>query len=104
MEMRAECFCGAPYSTVLVAVRNGEVLSRTVLATGAPVDEAYVRWFPSVTGLYGVVRDALDRPATYVGVYYDKVYFFPYFIQIDYGGGSIGDKFNYAVDKFTPRQ
>jgi hypothetical protein len=104
MEMRAECFCGAPFTTVLVVVRNGVVQSRTVLATGAPVDTVYQRWFPGVTGLYGVVRDAMDRKATYVGAQYDKVYFYPNFIQIDYGGGNIGDKFNYAVDKFTPRQ
>lgn len=103
MEMRAECYCGAPYSTVLVVVRNGEVQSRTVLATGDPVEATYVRWFPDVPGLYGVVRDALDRKATYVGVRYDKVYFYPSFVQVDYGGGNFGDKFSYAIDKFTPR-
>lgn len=101
MQMRSECFCGAPTESVRLVVRNGAVQSRIVVETGAPVDAAFTRWFPDVLGLFGVVRNALDREATYVGTKYDATYGYPNFIQIDFSGGSFGDKVNYYVERFT---
>lgn len=50
MQMRSECFCGAPTESVRLVVRNGAVQSRVVVETGVPVDAAFAKWFPEVLG------------------------------------------------------
>jgi len=101
LQMRSECFCGEPTGSVRIVVQNGTVQSRTMLDTDAPVEAGFTKWFPDVPGLFGAVRNALDRKATYLATTYDPTYGYPTTIRIDFSGGALGDKENYYVESFT---
>ena len=79
------CECTAQMSgPVVVAVRSGEIVSRTYVMTGAAVEQRYASLFPSIDGLFATIDDARRRNAASVVVEYDRTLGFPTLIAIDY--------------------
>ncbi|MGQ0537915.1 MAG: DUF6174 domain-containing protein [Gemmatimonadaceae bacterium] len=94
------CFC-AYTRPVRLTVRFGSVVSRVDAETGQPVPPhgADVR---DVAGLFGLVRDAIARPAASLSVRYDPTYGFPTNIAIDYIRNAIDDELSVTTSQFQP--
>jgi hypothetical protein len=79
------CFCPVEaIGPVRVRVESGAAVQRTYVATGDPVPESWAELFPTVEGLFGVLRDAYGRDAHEVHVTYDPARGYPTDMMIDY--------------------
>jgi len=77
------CFCGET-RPMRVTVRNGEVQSVVPVGELLPLPGPVAEWYPSITGLFDIVADAIAMPAGSIEARYDAVYGFPLEIAIDY--------------------
>ena len=98
------CECTpASIGPVVVAVRDGVVVSRTYVATGAPVAPTLADVFPAVEGLFAIITDAQRRHAASVVVHYDGELGFPSVISIDYNRQAVDDEFSISANNFVAR-
>ncbi len=73
--LRLSCFC-LDVGRVRVAVRDGAVVGRTVVATGQPLDPRFADQYPSVDGLFATIERAL-REGYAVTATYDRALGYP---------------------------
>jgi hypothetical protein len=79
------CFCLADESgPVRVWVDDGVAGQWTYVATGNPLPEPARSRFPSVAGLFDILREALTQDAHEVQVSYDPEFGYPTEFSIDY--------------------
>ena len=79
------CFCGLESrGPVRVRVEAGVVTERAYVESGEPVPSALADLFPSVEGLFDLVRDAISMGAHTVRVTYDPELGVPVDLWIDY--------------------
>ena len=79
------CFCGVEArGPVRVAVADGQVLSRVYADSGDPVSPPLEDLFPTVDGLFDILRDAIERGAHSIDVTYDPETGVPIDLWIDY--------------------
>jgi hypothetical protein len=90
------------YRAVVVHVRNGQVTDVRYADDDTPVGPAERAEHRTVTGLFEIVRDALDRRAPGLFVRYDDELGFPSTIQVDYDPTRLGDELHIGVSELTP--
>jgi hypothetical protein len=79
------CFCGAAVrGPVRVEVSGATVTSRTYVLGGSPVPSEYAELFPSVDGLFDILREADEAGAFDIQVTYDPLLGVPIDFWIDY--------------------
>jgi hypothetical protein len=95
------CFCMLGGRPVRVVVRDGSIVSLTVLSTGEPVEEQFAGAYRTIDGLFDVVRDARERDAYAMQVRYDDVYGYPDDVFIDYSDRMADEEFGWRITSFT---
>lgn len=79
------CFCGVEArGPVRVTVAGTVVSSRFYIDNGDPVPPNFADLFPTVGGLFDILRDAIDREAHEIRVTYDPETGVPIDFWIDY--------------------
>ncbi|HUP19229.1 MAG TPA: DUF6174 domain-containing protein [Gemmatimonadota bacterium] len=100
LDLRRTCDCETGRTgTVLVRVRGGAVVSRRFTPIGGPVPEEHAHVYPTVSGLFDTVLDALNRGADALEVDYDPNFGIPERVSIDYRAALDGDEVEYEVVK-----
>lgn len=97
-----DCFCVMGGIPVEVTVRNRQVVSVVLAATGAPVATDIARLYHTVDGLFDVIDDAIRQHAHRVSAEYDPVYGFPTTVFIDYQANAVDEEFGFRVSALTP--
>lgn len=97
-ELSRACEC-LPIGAVRIVVENGVVVSRTVVATGEPLEAGMVPHYPDIPGLFDLIDDAYRR-AIDVRVTFDQHYGYPRSASIDYFEGA-DDEIALAVTGFA---
>ena len=100
---RAHCFCAFGGTDVRVIVRDGGVVSATILATGRMLGGTEAVQYRSVEDLFEVIEDAARRDADRIDVTYDAQYGYPANFFIDYSRNAADEEFGYEIVQFTPR-
>jgi len=95
------CEC-LPIGPVRIVVEDGVVVSRTVLATGEPLEASLAPHYPDIPGLFDLVDDAYRR-AIDVRVTFDEQYGYPRSASIDYFEGA-DDEITLSVTEFAAEQ
>jgi hypothetical protein len=79
------CFCPVEYTMpVRVRVVQGVAVERTFVGTGDPVPESMEHLFPTIDGLFDILRQAYAEDAHDVRVSYDPDLGYPTEFGIDY--------------------
>lgn len=79
------CFCGVEYrGPVRIMVEDGVAVERLYVDTGAVVPPAIAGDFPTVEGLFGALRSAIEGGADHVEVTYDPALGLPIDFWIDF--------------------
>lgn len=99
--MRRLCFC-APESTSpqVITVHGGVITSVVYASNGAPVPAFIASTALSVTGLFDIIQQAIDRDAYQLSVQYDAALGFPTSIAIDYILNAADDEVTYTAGSF----
>lgn len=100
LTLRQLCFCGF-VEPVRIEVRNGEKAATLIAATGEPLP--YPIEFPTVSGLFAIIEDALDRDAHELDVTYHPDLGYPVEIAIDYIENAVDDEVTWRVSSVVRR-
>ena len=91
------CFCGGDMiRPVRIAVVNGERVSARYVATDEAVPEEWLKFFPTMEGLFDTLEQAI-RNADAIDVSYDRARGFPITAEIDYMERAIDDELTLRV-------
>jgi hypothetical protein len=102
--LRRDCFCGQEVvGPVRIVVRNGVVVDRYYVTSGASVPLAFERFFPTIDGLFAEVADAIDFGAARLETDYDDAWGFPRLADIDYRASVADDEVVLNAYGFIPR-
>lgn len=92
------CFCGEDArGPVHVTVDGANVTARTYINSGDPVPAQFVDLFPSVDGLFDLLREALESDAHRVDVTYDPISGVPIDFFIDYQQMTADEELGFSV-------
>lgn len=89
------CFCPS-IDPVRIRVHNGQVIDRTVVPTGQPLDPRLADAYPAIPGLFDLVEDAYRR-ADKVNVTFNELFGYPENVTIDYVAAGIDDELTLRV-------
>ena len=81
---RWECFCGDYVQVVDIVVVNGAIASVVDASTGRPVSAEVAARYRTIDGIFGFLREAIDRPADSVRAVYDANLGYPAEGHVDY--------------------
>lgn len=96
--VQRNCFCiDEARGPVYVTVSGEAVVGRAYVDGGDAVPEPYRDLFPSVDGLFDLLRDALERDAYRVTVTYDPDTGVPLDLFIDYEAMVADEELGFAV-------
>lgn len=101
------CFCTIEsLGPVRVRVENGTVVERVQVDSSAPVSPTYAELFPTVQGLFDLIRSAHEQNAHEVRVTYDPALGVPMDVWIDYIEFAADDELGMRVTEAvsTPNQ
>jgi uncharacterized protein DUF6174 len=101
--VRRGCFCYPSVGAVRLTVKNGEVVSRVIVATGDTLSAQSASVYPDVPGLFAIIDHALAN-ADAVDPLFDEIYGFPTRIWIDWKVNWADDETAYWTEGFSPRQ
>ena len=91
------CFCGGDMiRPVRIVVVNGERVSARYLATDEAVPEEWLKFFPTMEGLFDTLEQAI-RTADAIEVTYERTRGFPITAEIDYMERAIDDELTLRV-------
>ncbi|MEH2249576.1 DUF6174 domain-containing protein [Nostoc sp.] len=91
------CFCIADArGPVVIKVRNGQTISVISVDTGKPVNPEYFQKYNTIPKLFDVIKDAINRKAYSLNVWYSARFGYPTKIEIDYNS-QIADEEKYLT-------
>lgn len=99
-EYRKSCFCEFD-GTLIVRVRAGVVTSATRVMDGSALTDEELAQVPTILGLFGIARRALDD-ADEVTVEYHPTLGFPTRIAIDWLEDAVDDEVVYTAGSLDP--
>jgi Family of unknown function (DUF6174) len=92
------CFCGVEArGPVLIEVESGSVTSRSYVDSGDPVLPVFADLFPTVTGLFDLIVEAIEDDAFNIDVSWDIATGFPTDIFIDYDESVADEEVGFRV-------
>lgn len=100
---RTLCFCGYGGEDVRVVIRDGQVISATVVATGEVLGAGITAIYRPVEQLFDVIEDAGRNDAHRIDATYDAHYGYPTHFFIDYRENTADEEFGYEIRQFTVR-
>jgi hypothetical protein len=86
---------------VRIHVRDGAIASAFYAGTDEPLPQSLWAQYPTVEGLFAIVRNALSRRVAGMGVNYDQTYGFPRQIGIDYDSRRFDDDLYIITQDFA---
>jgi hypothetical protein len=93
------CFCSPEAKgPVQVTVQGNTVLSRVYEASGEPVPAEFASGFPTIDGLFKIIKDALDDGYHDLEAFYDPATGIPFNFWIDYKQNVQDEEIGYNVD------
>jgi hypothetical protein len=101
--LKRSCYCGMDVTAaVRVVVDDGAVVSRTYVESGEPVPPQWHPLFPTMEGVFAVLREAMEQDAASIVAAYDARLGFPIDVAIDYLAEAIDDELSLSVRAFVP--
>jgi hypothetical protein len=95
------CFCTAESrGPVVITVRNGAITSVTLVATGQAVDPQLFQRYGTITSLFNVIQDAINRKAFSLDVRYDPKLGYPTQISVDYDSRIADEEIFLTIENF----
>ena len=91
------CFCPEDARGAVRVTVDGETIVSQLYDDGRAVEASAVEWFPSVDGLFEVLREAFDGGAHEVRVSYDPQLGVPVDFWIDYSQNTIDEELGFVV-------
>ncbi len=96
--VRRLCFCGPDaIGPVRVSVVGSVATDRFYVGSGEPVPGDLASLFPSVDGLFDILRDAIGRDAHRIDVTYDPETGVPTDLRIDYRENVADEELGFTV-------
>ena len=80
-----------------VTVTSDQVTDRTYIDSGEAVPALFQDLFPTVDGLFDVLRDAIERQAHRIDVTYDPISGVPLDVFIDYEQNIADEELGFSV-------
>lgn len=100
--LRRSCFCILEaVRPVRITVHNRIVVSRRYDDDDSPVDATFASSFPTVEGVFEIVRNALSN-ADHVAARYDGTLGYPYDVRIDYIANAVDDELTLEITGLRP--
>jgi hypothetical protein len=100
---RALCFCGYGGVEVRVVVRNGTVMSATVMETGEVLGPGAGINYRTIDALFDIIEDAARMDAHQIDATYHPHYGYPTHFFSDYSVNAADEEFGNDIVQFTPR-
>ena len=103
LTLSRSCFC-APEGAGLVVldVLEGEPDALRYFLSGDPLELEWQPVFPTVSGLFDFLEDAIDRGAESIEVAFDPELGLPTSIRVDYRLAAADEEIAYEVEKLVP--
>ena len=95
--VQRQCFCGEDARGPVRVTVDGETIVSQTYDDGRAVDAPADEWFPSVDGLFAVLRDAFARDAHEIRVSYDPQLGVPVELWIDYSQNIADEELGFTV-------
>lgn len=95
--IQRQCFCTEDARGPVRVTVDGETVVSQFYGDGRTVDAAAAGWFPSVDGLFAVLRDAFDEGAYEIRATYDPQLGVPVDFWIDYSQNTIDEELGFTV-------
>lgn len=100
MVLRHQCFCGPEaLGPVEMEVENGVVVRRVYTEDGSPVEAPFAEAFPTVSGLFDLLAEAVETGADQISVTWDPVTGVPEQLFIDYQVNVADEEEGYQIDE-----
>ncbi len=105
LRQRNLCFCGPEVNRLTeIDVRDGIAVGWRDVESGVPVDPQFQNSFRSVTRLFDLIQDAIDRDAVSIIVEYQTRLGYPFDISIDYDAAVADEEVRYETTQITTFQ
>ncbi len=105
LRQRNLCFCGPEVNRLTeIEVRDGIAVGWLDVESGVPVDPQFQNSFRSVTRLFYLIQDAIDRDAVSIIVEYQTSLGYPFDISIDYDAAVLDEEVRYETTQITTFQ
>ena len=105
LRQRNLCFCDPEISRLTeIEVRDGIAVGWLDVESGEPVDPGFRSAFRSVTRLFDLIQDAIDREAASIIVEYQTSLGYPLNVAIDYDAAVGDDDVRYETVQITTFQ
>lgn len=102
LEIQRLCYCGLA-GRIRIEVRAGRLDAAHLVEQDLPIPPALLHNLPTVEGLFAIIQQAIDRPASRLRVRYDPATGAPITIIIDYDRRAIDDELSITVLSIEPR-
>jgi hypothetical protein len=102
IELNRSCFCVLAGRRMTVTVKGGAVVGADYLEPSGPVDQALLTYVPTVSDLFDLIQDALDKKAASFLASYDPIYGFPTRIEVDYSANIRDDEMAISASGYAP--
>jgi hypothetical protein len=96
------CDCPVQPRQVELAIAGDAIVSAIYTDTGEPVDTAVWRQYATVSQLFALVRDALDRRAPTLQVEYNQEFGYPELLVINYDRTRTDDDVLFLIEGYAP--
>ena len=105
LRQRNLCFCGPEVNRLTeIEVRDGIAVGWRDVESGDSVDPDFRASFRSVTRLFDLIQDAIDRDAVSIIVEYQTDLGYPFEISIDYDAAVADEEVRYETTQITTFQ
>ncbi|RCJ19010.1 hypothetical protein A6S26_28020 [Nostoc sp. ATCC 43529] len=95
------CFClPDARGPVIIEVRNGQTTSITSVETGQPVNPEFFDKYDTITKLFNLIQDAINRRAERLDVDYNARLGYPTQISIDYSFQIADEEIYLTIENF----
>lgn len=95
------CYCGE-IEPRQVTVIDGVVTEVRIAGADAPLPMDEWQWYPSVEGLFDIVRDAIDQPAYELDLEFDGTLGHALRVEIDWDAFIADDEVTFVVSSLVP--
>lgn len=96
------CDCGVDPVQVELTVVANEIVAATYVFDGADVDPGDWDQYPTITEMFALVRDAVNRKVPAIIVGYDQEFGYVNDLVINYDRTRFDDDVLYTVNSYTP--
>ncbi|HUG27736.1 MAG TPA: DUF6174 domain-containing protein [Gemmatimonadales bacterium] len=99
MDLIRRCYCGyvGVGEVVTIRVENGAIVDARFKESGDPIEGEHRDELPTVSSLFALIADAIERKAYTLTVQYHPVHGAPMSIDIDYVKNAEDDELSFSI-------